>query len=67
MERTLISWNIPNIFSVNLMAWAGFLLLVLAFTAFRRKGKSKSNGAPTVAHQTDIVTAADYVGDVTFG
>jgi hypothetical protein len=29
LERTLISWNIPNLITIPLMAFAGFLLLAV--------------------------------------
>ncbi len=31
MERTLISWNVPNLITIPLMAFAGFLLLSLVW------------------------------------
>jgi hypothetical protein len=31
MERTLISWNIPNLITVPLMAFAGFVVVGLLF------------------------------------
>ena len=29
MDRTLVSWNVPNILTINLMGWLGFLLLIV--------------------------------------
>lgn len=31
MERTLISWNVPNLITIPLMAFAGFLVLAIAY------------------------------------
>jgi hypothetical protein len=31
VERTLISWNVPNLITVPLMAFLGFLLLGVAW------------------------------------
>jgi hypothetical protein len=36
MDRTLISWNIPNWITVLLMAAAGYAVLALAAQAFNR-------------------------------
>lgn len=31
MERTLISWNVPNLITIPLMAFLGFLLISLIY------------------------------------
>lgn len=38
MERTLISWNVPNLITVPLMAFAGFLLLGVVWQLVIRSG-----------------------------
>lgn len=40
MERTLISWNVPNWITVMLMAAAGYLVLALAAQVFLQGGGS---------------------------
>lgn len=37
MEKTLISWNVPNIISVWLMAAVGFLVVGLVYQVVRQK------------------------------
>lgn len=36
MERTLISWNVPNLITVPLMAFLGFLLVAIFWQLFRK-------------------------------
>lgn len=36
MERTLVSWNMPNLITVPLMAFAGFLLAALVWQGVMR-------------------------------
>lgn len=38
MERTLISFNVPNLITVPLMAFAGFLLLSVIYQFVLRTG-----------------------------
>ena len=38
MERTIISWNIPNWITVFLMGAAGYAVVGLAVQAYRRYG-----------------------------
>jgi len=49
MERTLISWNVPNLVTINLMAWLGFLLLVVLMQLFVKRKKSAPSGSSFVA------------------
>lgn len=43
MERTIISFNVPNLITVNLMAWIGFLVFIFLFQmVFGRKGLGQS-------------------------
>jgi hypothetical protein len=39
MDRTLIAWNVPNMVTVPLMAFLGFLLLGLVWQLVSRIGK----------------------------
>jgi len=39
MDRTLISWNVPNLLTINLMGWLGFLLLIVLVQMFLKKRK----------------------------
>lgn len=36
MERTLISWNFPNMITIPLMAGLGFLILGTAWQLFKK-------------------------------
>lgn len=47
MERTLISFNIPNLITIPLMAFLGFLLVALVWQ-FARKAAPNAfgNGGP---------------------
>lgn len=38
MERTLISFNVPNLITIPLMAFAGFLLLSVIYQLAIRSG-----------------------------
>jgi hypothetical protein len=38
LERTLISWNVPNLITIPLMAFAGFLLLAVIWQMAQRAG-----------------------------
>jgi hypothetical protein len=38
LERTLISWNVPNLITVPLMALAGFLLMGVIWQFVLRSG-----------------------------
>lgn len=39
MDRVMISYNVPNFVTVNLMAWFGLLLFFIAFQFLaKRKG-----------------------------
>lgn len=54
MERTLVSWNVPNLITINLMAWIGFLVIVAIFQMVAaRKGRPQTavgtNGATEIA------------------
>lgn len=43
MERTIISWNLPNWISVFLMGAAGYAVVGLAVQAFKRWGPQQAN------------------------
>lgn len=44
MERTLISWNIPNLITIPLMAFIAFLVVGLIYQlAMKAVGKSGGN------------------------
>lgn len=44
MNRSLISWNIPNLITVPLMAILGWFLLVVIWQLVRRGIGMKGNG-----------------------
>lgn len=44
MERTLISWNVPNLITVPLMAFLGFVLIATVWQLFRKAtGRSSAS------------------------
>ena len=43
MERTLIAWNVPNLITVPLMAFVGFLLFAVIWQFVMQAG-SKNGG-----------------------
>lgn len=52
MERTIISFNVPNLITVNLMAWLGFLIFVFLFQMIfgkRSLGQSATRSDSAVA------------------
>lgn len=36
MERTLISWNVPNLITIPLMAFLGFLLAAIVWQTVQK-------------------------------
>lgn len=46
MERTLISFNVPNLITIPLMAFLGFLLVGLVWQFVQR---SNGNGKPSAS------------------
>lgn len=57
MDRVMVSWNIPNLVTINLMAWLGFLAFTLIYQAFMRKKSTSS--AP---QSQGVVDAMDMGG-----
>lgn len=50
MERTLISWNVPNMITVPLMAFLAFLVVGLVYQVALKaagKGGKPDNNAPS--------------------
>lgn len=45
MDRTLISWNIPNWITVMLMAAAGYAVLAVVKNLFIKGGATQASGA----------------------
>jgi hypothetical protein len=43
MERTLISFNVPNLITVPLMAFGGFLIAALVWQFAQRAGLAKQS------------------------
>lgn len=48
MEKTLISWNVPNLVTINLMAWLGFLALTLLMQGLRKRRPAVANNGSSV-------------------
>lgn len=44
MERTLISWNLPNVFTIALMGAGTWALIALAVQMFKQAGMSPPAG-----------------------
>lgn len=57
MERVMVSWNVPNLITVNLMAWAGFLMFIILYQSIAKRG-SRSSSAPTSSGADEIVSFA---------
>jgi hypothetical protein len=50
MERTLISWNVPNMVTVPLMAFVGFLILaVIVQLGLKIKGSNSAGNEASTA------------------
>ncbi len=47
MDRTLVSWNVPNLLTINLMGWLGFLLFVFLIQAFMKRRKPTTSTGST--------------------
>lgn len=45
MDRTLISWNFPNWFTVSLMGLGGYGILLLLWWLFNRSVRAGGNTA----------------------
>ena len=39
MDRVLVSWSIPNLITINLMAWIGILFAICLFQVYQKRGK----------------------------
>lgn len=59
MDRVMVSWNVPNLVTINLMAWAGFLLFILLFQMIAKKGASNSS-APVSSGADEVVFTGGY-------
>jgi hypothetical protein len=44
MDRTLLSWNLPNWITVMLMAAAGYAVLALVAQIFQKRGGVTAGG-----------------------
>lgn len=64
MERTMISFNIPNLITINLMAWLGFLVFGALYQAVakKRSGGTSAGSAPITTGASDIVMVGDGGG-----
>ena len=49
MDRTLIAWNVPNMVTIPLMAFIGFLIVAVSWQLIQRAmpsgGGSSANGS----------------------
>lgn len=48
MDKVMVSWNIPNLITINLMAWLGFLIFMIAWQAVGKKRSPLSQGTGEV-------------------
>lgn len=58
MDRTLISWNVPNMITVPLMAGIGFLVVALAWQLFCRATGRAGSVANDNASPASLQSAA---------
>jgi len=58
MDRVMISYNVPNFVTVNLMAWFGIMLFFLLYQFVAKRGAK--NGAPTTAGADEIEGLGGY-------
>lgn len=49
MDRTLISWNVPNMITVPLMSFLGFLLVAVIVQLYFKVSGSNGGGATDAA------------------
>ena len=60
MDRVMVSWNVPNLVTINLMAWTGFLLFILLYQLVAKRGKRGSSAPVTSAGADEIVSTGGY-------
>lgn len=58
MDRVMVSWNVPNLITINLMAWIGFLLFIILYQMVAKRGRVSS--APTSAGADEIIETGGY-------
>lgn len=57
MDRVMVSWNVPNLVTINLMAWLGFLVFILLYQGIaKRRGAGGTNAAPQSAGADEIMS-----------
>lgn len=54
MERVFISWNAPNLVTINVMAWIGILIFALIYQFIMKHGGSSRSSSPLVAAAPDV-------------
>lgn len=52
MDKVMVSWNVPNLITINLMAWLGFLFFMLAWQAVGKKRSPLASGTGEVLDST---------------
>lgn len=55
MDKVMVSWNVPNLITINLMAWLGLLAFFIAWQAI---GKKRSPLASNTAEVLDSTFSA---------
>lgn len=58
MDRVMISYNVPNFITVNLMAWLGIVLFFAVFQMVVKRGRS--GGGVTTPGAEEIVETGGY-------
>lgn len=46
MDRVMLSYNVPNFITVNLMAWLGLILFFVLFQMVAKRGRSMGISTP---------------------
>lgn len=60
MDRVMVSWNVPNLITINLMAWLGFLAFILLFQSIAKRKNGSNSSAPTSSGADEVVSTGGY-------
>lgn len=58
MERVMISYNVPNFITVNLMAWLGLVVFFAIYQMVAMRGRG--GGGVTTPGANEIIETGDY-------
>lgn len=57
MDRVMVSWNVPNLVTINLMAWLGFLAFILFYQGIAKRRGNSAAPAPASAGADEILSS----------